>query len=329
MLPSSKRLPSFSPWAILAGFALIHAASLEAADSAGQFTVQREQKPDRLVIQWRGQPILTYVTSTNPCKPYVQELRTLEGVNVLRDSPPDHFHHHGLMYAIRVNDHNFWEEREMPGYQVPKPMAPPRTGRNAVGLPMLSFTQDLYWVPDAQHTAADLAAVALLDERRTLTLTVDEKNKEVGLGWHSDFKVGKGAAKVTLAGADYHGLGMRLPESFDKVARHANAEKTPYKTANQRDVIEARWGSITGQVNGQDITVACLGKPVEKGVPQKFFTMLDPFAYVSATQGLDLVTRDHAAGDHWTVSYLVLVYSGARSPEALEQRYRSWTGGPR
>lgn len=329
MLPSSKRLPSFPVWALLAGFAWTGWAPLQAADTAGQFTVQREQKPDRLVIQWRGQPILTYVTSTNPCKPYVQELRTLEGVNVLRDSPPDHFHHHGLMYAIRVNDHNFWEEREKPGYQVPKPMTPPRTGKNAAGLPMLSFAQDLYWVPDEQHAAADLAAVALLEEHRIITLTVDEKNKEVGVGWHSDFKVGKGATKVTLAGADYHGLGMRLPEAFDKVARHANAEKTAYKTANQRDVIEARWSSITGTVNGQDITVACLGKSMQPGVPQKFFTMLDPFAYVSATQGLDLVTRDHAAGDHWSVSYLVLVYSSAPSAEALQQRYQSWTGGLR
>ena len=32
------------------------------------------------------------------------------GENLLRDAPHDHLHHHALMYGIRVNGVNFWEE---------------------------------------------------------------------------------------------------------------------------------------------------------------------------------------------------------------------------
>ncbi len=43
-------------------------------------------------------------------KPYVDQLLSPAGVQVLRDSPSDHKHHHGLMYALEVDKVNFWEE---------------------------------------------------------------------------------------------------------------------------------------------------------------------------------------------------------------------------
>ena len=43
-------------------------------------------------------------------KPYVDQLFSPAGVQVLRDSPHDHKHHHGLMYAVSVDGVNFWEE---------------------------------------------------------------------------------------------------------------------------------------------------------------------------------------------------------------------------
>ncbi len=58
-----------------------------------------------------------YAFATNQFKPYVRELYTLRGENVLRDAPPDHLHHHGLMYAVWVNGINFWEERGAPGFE--------------------------------------------------------------------------------------------------------------------------------------------------------------------------------------------------------------------
>ena len=43
-------------------------------------------------------------------KPYIKELTSPKGVNPLRDNIPDHIHHHGLMFAVAVDDVNFWAE---------------------------------------------------------------------------------------------------------------------------------------------------------------------------------------------------------------------------
>ena len=40
----------------------------------------------------------------------VNQLFSPAGVEVLRDAPPDHLHHHGLMYGVTVNGVNYWEE---------------------------------------------------------------------------------------------------------------------------------------------------------------------------------------------------------------------------
>ncbi len=287
-------------------------------------SVEVNRQDGRLEVSRGGSRLLAYVFGKGQFKPYVQELCTLQGENVLRDAPADHLHHHGLMYAIRVNGHNFWEERDHPGYERPVELVFTRTGRNAAGLPQAGFAQRIHWVAEADKDVVDSSGVALLVEVRTLTVSVDDRNQEVALRWESEFEVGARAGRVKLEGADYHGLGMRLPESFDRVARHQNGERKAYKTSDQRDVIEARWSAVTGRMGARDVTVACLGRPSEQRGPLKFFTMLEPFAYLSATQGLDLAPQEFESGESWRVAYLVLVCSTPRSHEALEERYEVW-----
>ncbi|MHC4656117.1 MAG: DUF6807 family protein, partial [Planctomycetota bacterium] len=55
-----------------------------------------------------------------PFKPYVQQLFSPAGVNILRDAPADHLHHHALMFAVKVNGVNFWEETPTAGKQLHK-----------------------------------------------------------------------------------------------------------------------------------------------------------------------------------------------------------------
>jgi hypothetical protein len=103
---------------------------------------------------WHGpQRILVYTFGTNQFKPYIRELNTLDGVNVLRDAPADHLHHHGLMYAIQVNGINFWEEAKSSGYQVPHSEITREVKRGAVGPPQARFSHLIHWVPPegAQH----------------------------------------------------------------------------------------------------------------------------------------------------------------------------------
>ena len=52
-----------------------------------------------------------------PMKPYVEQLFSPAGVQVLRDSPHDHKHHHGLMFAVAVDGVDFWGEVPQSGRQ--------------------------------------------------------------------------------------------------------------------------------------------------------------------------------------------------------------------
>ena len=52
-------------------------------------------------IQAGKSPVLQYRYGDVPFKPYIKELYTPGGLNILLDAPPDHLHHHGLMFALR------------------------------------------------------------------------------------------------------------------------------------------------------------------------------------------------------------------------------------
>lgn len=292
-------------------------SSATAADSA--LTI--DAKPDRgtLEISYKGRKLLVYAYGTNQFKPYVRELYTLRGENVLRDAPPDHLHHHGLMYACYVNGINFWEERVSPGIE--RHMGLVRHAVDDTGdknLPAVSFTERIHWLAPTNTTDP------LLVEQRTLRLAVDEKTGEVALRWSSEFNVGPGVGKVVIRGPNYNGLGMRLPESFNHVAKFQNAANEPYVSKNSQNAIAARWTSVVGQMEGRELMLAMFGRPENARGDGFFFTMLDPFAYLAATQGLEKQPLEYGAGDHFNLSYLLTVYGEQKSPEFIAQRYDQW-----
>ena len=278
----------------------------------------------QLVVNYQGRKLLVYAFATNQFKPYVRELYTLRGENVLRDSPPDHQHHHGLMYAVYVNGINFWEERDAPGFEkhVELPLHTARIDAN--GTPVGSFTEIIHWLAPTNKTASDTLAAALLIEQRTLTVTVDEKNQEVALRWDSAFQVGPNAGKVTIHGPNYDGLGLRLPESFNHVARFQNSADQSYTGPNTQNVIAARWSSVSGVMDGREVMLVLCGRPDNARGDGFFFSMLDPFAYLSATQGVDKKPLEYAAGDKFNLSYLLAVYSENKSPELVQRRCELW-----
>jgi len=277
----------------------------------------------QIEIRFKEKPLLVYAFATNQFKPYVRELYSLNGENVLRDAPADHLHHHGLMYAIRVNGTNFWEERDSPGIERPVKLLAHSTGKSTAGLPQAKFTQWIHWLSPTDRSAANSKAVALLLEERTLTLKVNEKSGEVALQWDAVFEVGPG--RVTLHGTDYNGLGLRLPQSFDHVAVFQNSEKSPYAGANTRNNIVARWTSVTGNSAKGEITVALFASPINPGVNTSFFTLLEPFAYLAATQALDKQTFEYAPGDRFRLRYLLTIYDKPKSADFVQRRYDDWS----
>ena len=302
-------------------FLLCSVLMADAASSA--MTLAVDESRGELKAQFKGRPVLVYAFPTNQLKPYVRELYSLNGVNVLRDAPADHLHHHGLMYAIRVNGVNFWEEADQPGVEKSIRLLHRATGRDTHDRPQASFTHVIHWVTSRNRCLADTEPAALLIERRTITVTLDEAAGEVALRWQGAFEVGRGAEKVQLHGSAYNGLGLRLPEAFDHAARHINSANTPYTPEQKWDVTAARWSAVSHAVEGRDVMVALFSQPTNKG-EARFFTMLNPFAYLSVTQNLEKQPLEYTLGDTFAVDYLLTVYPDKKSSPFLNQRQQRW-----
>lgn len=306
------------------------AAELNSGTVIGnELAVELQRETETLEIRFQGRKLLVYAFASNQFKPYVRELCTLRGDNILRDAPADHLHHHGLMYAIRVNGVNFWEESGQPGHERSVKFISQNRGKSPAGLPQASFTQLIHWIADKDMARADAESCALLEERRTLRLTVDESADEVALEWRGEFEVGARASKVTLTGSDYNGLGLRFPAEFDHVARHQNSEDVAYSATQNRDVIQAKWSIVSHSMNGRAPMIALFADPDRTAGTTRFFSMLNPFAYLSVTQGLDKEPLEYKAGDTFSVAYFVLAYSSAKSNEFVQKRYREWISSSR
>ncbi|MGD0537788.1 MAG: DUF6807 family protein [Verrucomicrobiota bacterium] len=321
------RTASFLPVLLLASTCLLappfraRSATLESA--TGPLKLTLDDQAALTTISFNGQPVIEYAFGTNRFKPCVHALHSLKGDNVLIDWPPDHVHHHGLMYAITVNGINFWEEQTDPGVQRAIGLPGRDLGTNVDGLPKAVLTQTIHWVAQSNRFLADTQPVALLIEQRRLTLTVNEKAGEVAVEWQGDFEVGPGADQVTLTGKPYHGLGLRFIHEFDHVAKRLNSGGLGYLPAGGDEVTPSVWSAMIQNVNGRDLTVSMHKDPLNAGA-STFFSMLNGFAYLSATQALDKQPLAYRRGAKFRLRYLVTVTTSALTADQLEARHRAW-----
>ena len=77
-------------------------------------------------------------------------------------------------------------------------------------------------------------------------------------------------------------------------------------------------------MNGREVMVVMFGRTDNARGDSRFFTMLDAFAYLSATQGLDKQPLEYAAGDKFKLSYLVTVYPENKTEEFIRSRCERW-----
>ena len=262
-----------------------------------------------------------YAFASNQFKPYVRELYGVNGLNILRDAPADHLHHHGLMYAIRVNGVNFWEEVGQPGHEVAVGLFSHHSRRNRRGLPEASFSHMIHWVPHTNPASAGTIITPLLMETRTIVVTVDVSNREISVDWRCEFEVGR--SRVTLTGSAYNGLGLRLPQEFDHIAVRQNSENASYSKEANWDVTLAQWSSVSGHVGNRTATATLFGTPSNRG-EARFFSMLNPFAYLSVTQNLEKQAIEYSEGERFSIRYLLAVYAEEKSAEFLNNRYARW-----
>jgi hypothetical protein len=196
--------------------------------------------------------------------------------------------------------------------------------KTAGGQSQFTLKQTLHWLAPADVDLPDTAKAAILIEQRTLVLTIDETRKEAALHWKGEFEIGPKTNQVALAGANYHGLGMRFLKELDPVARHLNSGGAPDLNGKQ-DVSQHKWGSVMFDQPGQPATLALIGHPANARGDSWFFTMREPFAYLSATQNLDKEPIIYRAGQKWQINYLVALYPELKTADAITARAEKWT----
>lgn len=274
-------------------------------------------------IRYHGHNVMVYSFAPGTYKPYVKELCTLRGDNLLRDAPSDHLHHHALMYGIAINGVDFWSEKPGCGVQKVVKTTQPEMTLNTQGKLQTRFTQAIHWLAPQDAFLPDTSKAALLIEQRTLTLILDEKTSETALHWVSKFEVGSKTNQVKLTGDIYFGLGARFRQDLDPLARHINSGNVPDLNDRRQDVSAGNWGSVSFDMPGEPATFVIYGHPDNPGGRTRFFTMKMPFAYITATQGLDKDPLVYHSGETFQLQYTVLLYPEIKSPEWIDSRVKS------
>jgi hypothetical protein len=308
---------SFVP--LIAIFASSLCAQVACCDEqdASQPPFTSQDKTTLSILDERGKPVFRYRFAEVVAKPYVDQLFSPGGVQVLRDSPHDHKHHHALMFAVAVDGVNFWEEHgEAFGRQrqrsLGKPFSSTRDGVRRDG-----FVEELDWIAPA-------ADKSLLIERREIDSLAMPDQGATLLEWRCQLQPPEGKAEAKLEGRHYFGLGLRFVESMDRDARVFYAEGKQSEPGPDKSTLTyARWCALTAKAEGKPVTVAVFDHPSNPR-PARWFAKDGGFSYLSATLNLwkePLVVR---AGEPLKLRYAVAVWDGEVEPATIERLHRRW-----
>lgn len=271
-----------------------------------------------LVAKTGGGGILWYRYENVPFKPYVQRLLTPNGTNVLLDAPPDHLHHHALMFAVAVDGVNFWEEQNNPGRQKHKAFANYVEMGDTETPHVAGFDEQLEWINPAKEEL-------LLNELRMIRVYQDKAPGATVVTWRSKLESPPGKKSVTLSGSHYFGLGSRFVRSMDADGQFRNADNKPGEIfRGEEELVRSNWCAYTATADGKLVTVAMFGHPENPRHPATWFTMAKPFAYLSATLNLHEEPMKVDSEKPLVLCYGVALWDGRVSNEKIEQAYRWW-----
>ena len=319
-------------WAIL----LCRVAAAQQPEPPKPLRLQMDQD---VTMQVRGRTIATYRATPAPNRPFLRELWTPGfGIQVLRDSPFDHRHHHGMMFALSVDGRDFWCDTPTGaiGRQVPKPLEDVQLG-GAADTSRVTFTQPLDW------TAPD--GTVPLHERRTITAFADPKidapktpipgadpNKinVTLLTWRSILSV-PGSKPVKLGGSDFSGLGTRFVVSMDGKGKFFNSEghesSTPGpdgQAIDNKRVTQSKWCAYTATADNRLVTIAMFHHPKN---PTHYFChlhILNGFAFLTGALGVDQKPIEVKPGTPLDLRFGIALWDGEVDKDRVEAVYQKW-----
>jgi hypothetical protein len=248
-----------------------------------------------------------------PYKPYLQELRTPGGMNVLADSPPDHIHHHGLMFAVGVDEVDYWAEE-----------AKANVGRQLTELAETGTGPTHVWLESVVEWREPGGDLALTENRRIgMPASEDPRIGPTLMTWRSELRANR---DVQLWGRHYFGLGMRFVASMSGATTflHAGGVEGRVYRGDER-LTPGRWCAARGDVEGKPVTVAMFDHPLNPRHPATWFTMAEPFAFLSATQNLEAQPHElRSDDDTLSLRYGIAAWDGHVDRDEIEAAYERW-----
>ncbi len=287
------------------------------ADAPERHSMRVEQNDESFTVFHQGQRVFRYRIAPNPYKGYVDYLVTPSGRNLLRDAPADHVHHHGLMFAVRADDVNFWEERDEPGAQVNQGHVRQSAAQRGERV-TARFGHRLHWL------APDDEAPILVEERDLALRTAANEDEPTLLTWRSSFTVGEGREAIEISGAHYHGLGARFLAEMDEDGAFVTPSGEPEHVRGSEYLVRAPWQAYQSQAEGAPVTFAMFCHPNNYRHPAWWFQMDDPFAYLSATMYVHEEPFELTAGEEPLLTYGVALWDGHLGAAEIQAAYDQW-----
>jgi hypothetical protein len=308
---------------ILLAAAIVAAVVVRCAEVAAAGQNGAVEGKATVSVSYDNGPVFRYCHAGASKKPYVDRLFSPAGVQVLRDSPHDHKHHHALMFATAVDGVDFWSETPGCGKQKPRSLdvinGGPPDGTQRAG-----FSEKLDWMGPRSSKPLLVESREVcelrdggLDALPTLGATLIE--------WRSSLQTPPGKRTVVLTGSHYFGLGIRFVQSMDADGRFFNADdKQGEIVRGDERLTPVKWCAYTAKADGKPVTVAIFDHPENLRYPAKMFTMSTPFAYLSATRNEWKEPITIKTGKPLDLRYGVAVWDGAVDKKTVEQLYQRW-----
>lgn len=268
--------------------------------------------PSTATVLAANRTLMVYQYLPNPAKPYLAQLFSPSGVNVLRDSPADHKHHHGLMFAVAVDGVDFWGETAECGLQRHRGGQQPQNVERG-GFALAWGEQEVDWVAPGEEKL-------MLREIRQVAVGQAKQAAATLVIWQTRLQPPGQKPSVTLSGRPYFGLGMRFVQSMDTGGQLFNADgKTGVDGTN---AVRSAWCAYAASAEGKPVTVAIFDHPRNPRHPATWFTMDKPFAYISATLNLSKEPLTIEAGKPLDLRYAVAVWDGRPDKARIDALYR-------
>ncbi|HOQ31803.1 MAG TPA: PmoA family protein [Candidatus Hydrogenedens sp.] len=256
--------------------------------------------------------IADYRYTNVPFKPYIKRFFTPSGLQVLEDAPHDHLHHHGLMFAIAVNDTNYWEESEKSGHQIHQKFSNINIGEK-LPISMSSFVEELAWKSPEKD-------IPQLTEIRKISSGYWEQENANVILWETQLENPSETEIAKLTGHHYFGLGIRLLTTpLEKVDIITPIEDNLENVRGDEYLRNSPWCAIVVKNEIGTFTLLMVDMPDSVRYPARWFSMRMPFVYISATRNLWKEPLEISPRDKVLCKNILVLWDGEKTKEALEK----------